>query len=549
MQKRVEDTHVRHQLDMNPEQSQAQPTLSIDQNLLQMQEELERLIALETKNQKHRQLEEMVPMEKRKAGLNWNSPRNSPETVVINNLGSSGMKPVTPIPSATPAPPPGSNFVDVLVPEGQNEGYFGVGSSLSFDSKSSPSRSRIQSSLVNRVPSIQQEQLIAPSNIYGADPNIIYPNQITPGTPLLQGPQGPIISTPRLPNYSVPQTPNAPVMQGSDFSYNRVNTIPRNREPVVSGSQYQTQHGVTPVVRSSTQSPRRSPPSPQTQGRTNVSNRRVELVPEKIKSERRQDIIGGLLPAAIGLSSSVGISPVGIFSNLLNAYATIDSKHDITGKLINGAATWFQGSDENSESPEQGSTSTTTEISTSAQTSDTLNTAEVPSTTTPESTTSATTSSSLRYTPTATNVRVTDKISTFSYSSEDEKEYYSLLQKIRSGIDSGSVGSNDKSDFDTEYDVVYDVLPARSNLGIDIPLRPKPPSEDIVQVSPSPDRYNNPAQRYGVNNPNWFSNNVPSSTPGYGPEDFVVETVNLDKPLQVFKYLMVLTIRPRINYR
>ena len=240
MQKRVEDTHVRHQLDMNPEQSQAQPTLSIDQNLLQMQEELERLIALETKNQKHRQLEEMVPMEKRKAGLNWNSPRNSPETVVINNLGSSGMKPVTPIPSATPAPPPGSNFVDVLVPEGQNEGYFGVGSSLSFDSKSSPSRSRIQSSLVNRVPSIQQEQLIAPSNIYGADPNIIYPNQITPGTPLLQGPQGPIISTPRLPNYSVPQTPNAPVMQGSDFSYNRVNTIPRNREPVVSGSQYQT---------------------------------------------------------------------------------------------------------------------------------------------------------------------------------------------------------------------------------------------------------------------------------------------------------------------
>ena len=96
---------------------------------------------------------------------------------------------------------------------------------------------------------------------------------------------------------------------------------------------------------------------------------------------------------------------------------------------------------------------------------------------------------------------------------------------------------------------MYDVLPARSNLGIDIPLRPKPPSEDIVQVSPSPDRYNNPAQRYGVNNPNWFSNNVPSSAPGYGPEDFVVETVNLDKPLQVFKYLMVLTIRPRINYR
>ena len=36
----------------------------------------------------------------------------------------------------------------------------------------------------------------------------------------------------------------------------------------------------------------------------------------------------------------------------------------------------------------------------------------------------------------------------------------------------------------------------------------------------------------GVDNPYWFSDSQqfsPSSTPGYGPDDFVVETVNLDK--------------------
>merc|ERR1712083_16955 len=61
-------------------------------------------------------------------------------------------------------------------------------------------------------------------------------------------------------------------------------------------------------------------------------------------SIRRQDGIGSLIPAAIGLAGGIpgsGVSPIGIFSNLLSAYASIDSKHDITGKLINAGASWF----------------------------------------------------------------------------------------------------------------------------------------------------------------------------------------------------------------
>ena len=41
------------------------------------------------------------------------------------------------------------------------------------------------------------------------------------------------------------------------------------------------------------------------------------------------------------------MSPVGVFSNLLNAYATMDSKHDLTEKLISGATSLFIGGEEN----------------------------------------------------------------------------------------------------------------------------------------------------------------------------------------------------------
>ena len=48
---------------------------------------------------------------------------------------------------------------------------------------------------------------------------------------------------------------------------------------------------------------------------------------------RRQDFLSDVLPsAAVGALAS-GLTPISIFSNLLNAYATLDNKHDITGKF------------------------------------------------------------------------------------------------------------------------------------------------------------------------------------------------------------------------
>merc|ERR550532_2393694 len=53
----------------------------------------------------------------------------------------------------------------------------------------------------------------------------------------------------------------------------------------------------------------------------------------------------------------------------------------------------------------------------------------------------------------------------------------------------------------------------------------------MIQVSPAPHDYSKdiPPIQYGVSNPNWYSNEIKASTAGYGPDDFVVETVNLDK--------------------
>ena len=53
-------------------------------------------------------------------------------------------------------------------------------------------------------------------------------------------------------------------------------------------------------------------------------------------------------------------------------------------------------------------------------------------------------------------------------------------------------------------------------------------------MSPSPQGFGEAEEvpQLGVDNPYWFSNGQdfsPSSTAGYGPDDFVVETVNLDK--------------------
>ena len=74
------------------------------------------------------------------------------------------------------------------------------------------------------------------------------------------------------------------------------------------------------------------PPSP-TRLPSNVLLHR-NSVPHQGPS-RRQDFLSNVLPsAAVGALAS-GLTPISIFSNLLNAYATLDNKHDITGKFSN----------------------------------------------------------------------------------------------------------------------------------------------------------------------------------------------------------------------
>ena len=232
-----------------------------------------------------------------------------------------------------------------------------------------------------------------------------------------------------------------------------------------------------------------------------------------------------MLPAAIGLGST-GVSPVGIFSNLLNAYATIDSKHDITGKLINGAASWFGGPTAEVRTTdtrlEQNLVTTLPPAATATSTTTTERTKGKRKTTrTTKAPTSTTTVGSLKWpTPTSTSLRVRDRV----FSSEENQEYQSLLDRIREATKDNS-----------EYDVVtsnYASLPPQSNLVSGGPLRPKPPSDHIIQVSPSPQAYGEEEEllQFGVSNPHWYSQELsPSSTAGYGPDDFVVETVNLDK--------------------
>ena len=74
-------------------------------------------------------------------------------------------------------------------------------------------------------------------------------------------------------------------------------------------------------------------------------------------------------------------------------------------------------------------------------------------------------------------------------------------------------------------------------MGFSQPLRPKPPSDGVFRVTPSPNYYPSSnskiiqTPKYGVNNPHYFTENVDTSNKetAYGPDDFVVETVKLDK--------------------
>ena len=68
---------------------------------------------------------------------------------------------------------------------------------------------------------------------------------------------------------------------------------------------------------------------------------------------RRSDLGIGILPAAAVNAVSSSLTPITIFSNLLNAYATIDSKHDITEKLINTATSLLGGGGDDGNEEEE----------------------------------------------------------------------------------------------------------------------------------------------------------------------------------------------------
>ena len=99
------------------------------------------------------------------------------QPVVINNFGSSGMKPVTSGPTllgspSTAASSPsrsttasGPNFLDVVIPKDQSGAFFGVGSSMSFNGggkqgrPSGPTPTPSSQQIINSLPSINQNQV------------------------------------------------------------------------------------------------------------------------------------------------------------------------------------------------------------------------------------------------------------------------------------------------------------------------------------------------------------------------------------------------------
>ena len=280
------------------------------EQILELQAELQQLLRLEQQQQQQQQqqqnsvlyrqiqaldeqelqqlADQLLPGSPSKIGSqDWTAlpqPGRPAPPVSITNFGTSGLKPVVDrtggFPTSSPRPhSPTSTVVDIHVPQNQDTGFFGVGSSLSFsDTQAAPA-------LMNSVASLNRDQVVAGGFALGDDPNIVYPQQIRAGTEMRQGPQGPIVSSPApLPRF-VTQTPHAP-----DFGPSRAAPRPTPRPPA------------RPV-----QPTRTRPPA----------SRRVE------SGVRRQDLLTSLLPAAAGLSATAGISPVGIFSNLLNAYATI----------------------------------------------------------------------------------------------------------------------------------------------------------------------------------------------------------------------------------
>lgn len=481
--------------------------------ILSMQDELQHLLQLESQqnsqgpslyqqiqNLDDKEIQELadqlVPILDSQTGNSFSQPPNPWRTkpaqrkqdpVSINNFGSSGFKQVNTnnnniIQGSSTSPRP-TTVVDIHVPEGQATGFFGVGSSLSFSDGSSPvQKSGNTNSMMNSVASLHSDQVIQSPGPLGSDPNIVYPQQIRAGTEMLQGPGGPLVATPRPLSLAVPQTPLAPQVPHPDRRLGVSRLSPRQR---MSAQGPQGPSSLSPLVK------------PVTPTLSKAANRRVG----------ENNVIGSLLPAAIGLSSSAGISPIGIFSNLLNAYATIDSKHDLTGKLINSAASWFQ-----EPSGETGEVRTADSVEVTTQSTSTPVTEAHSSVIEKLLSGEVTTASPLNRVSTARTRRPVTNISVRVHDSvrpdnQDNTPYQSIFDKIRAAANSGE---NSEYDVVTSNDFQLSQLPVKSNLFHDGPLRAKPPSDDIIQVSPSPQDYDNTDidLQYGVSNPHWYSNDV-----------------------------------------
>ena len=398
-------------------------------------------------------------------------PKQTQEQIKVFNPGASGLQ-----------------VVEASVPINQQTNSFSVGSSVVVGGGQKSPQAAI------RVIDLQPEIGVYPT---GEDSNILHAKQVPAGTPLPQGPHGPIIPTPRPSSFAIAQTPNAPqvlrhpmltpvgrrVGGGQFGSHNKPG--PGSYQPPIgntpsplggrpdSGQQlikHYLMHKNVPTPRTTiktTPRPKPTPARPMRPGPKPYAVNRQGEPPARVPGfGDRQDIVSAAAGAAIPAAAALGaisstLTPMSIFSNLLNAYATLDTKHDITNQLVKSASNWLG-----------------TETSTAASTL---------------STTSPTTQ-----TPVPISVR-----------SSVEDDDVSAFQAIV--VDSDGFP------------------PVRSNVNLDQPLRPKPPSEGGFRVTPAPNYYHS-SNQYGVDNPHFYSDDLnPVADKNYGPNDFVVETVKLDK--------------------
>ena len=90
----------------------------------------------------------------------------------------------------------------------------------------------------------------------------------------------------------------------------------------------------------------------------------------------------------------------------------------------------------------------------------------------------------------------------------------------------------------------------KSNIFAQGPLRPKPPSEEIIQVSPAPHDYSydkdEPPLQYGVGNPHWYSNEIQVARLKTGRKLNVFLTFSVFRPQLLVMVPMILSWRRSI---